>query len=522
KAGAAYVPLDPQYPPERVRFMLEDSNPRLIITTGRSAAVLHWGSTVPILKIALDDDLFLGGDGTNLGPTASPYNLAYLIYTSGSTGLPKAAQIEHRSIINLADWHRRAFNVARGERVAVQASVGFDAMAWEVWANLIAGATLVLTPDPTTVTPAEMMSGWETARIAFGFLPTPLAEACLTSREKSSLWPRLVLTGGDRLQRYPPVEIPTTLVNNYGPTEATVVATSGVVPADEGTNPRPLPTIGRPIANARVYILDTHVEPVPLGVVGEIAIGGIPVGRGYWKRPGLTAERFVPDPFGPKGARLYRTGDLARRLPNGEFEFVGRSDDQVQVRGFRVELGEVERAVLRVPAIRQVAVVAHGRADAKRLVAYMVLDNGATPDAGKIRAALREWLPEHMLPTTFIRMNVLPTTTSGKVDRASLPEPDWNSLDPATPYEAPTQQFEDVITQVYANVLGVEQVGIHDDFFELGGNSLQAVRVVSNLRSMLNLEIAVRAIFEIRTPGGLAALVRAALADPYLEGGDGS
>jgi amino acid adenylation domain-containing protein len=522
KTGAAYVPLDPGYPPERLRFLLDDSAPRLVLIAGTPVAVPSSGATIPTLHVDLSDRLFRSGDGTDLGRTASPHNLAYLIYTSGSTGLPKAVQIEHRSIINLADWHKRAFEVVRGERVAIQASVGFDALAWEIWANLMAGATLVLTADPTTITPGEMMSGWEAASVGFGFLPTPLAEACLMSGETSSRLPRLVLTGGDRLQRYPPVELMTTLVNNYGPTEATVVTTSGVVPPAGGINPRPLPTIGRPITNARVYILDIYGEPVPVGVVGEIAVGGLPVGRGYWKRPALTAERFVPDPFGPPGARLYRTGDLARHLTNGEIEFVGRSDDQVQVRGFRVEPGEVERALLRVPGMLEAAVVAHGRGDTKRLVAYIVLDSAEPQDTRKIRAALREWLPEHMLPAAFIGMNKLPLSTSGKVDRASLPDPDASSLDPVAKYEAPMQHFEDVVTRAYEDVLGRERVGVQDDFFELGGNSLQAVRVVSKLRSALNLEIAVRAIFDTRTPAGLAALLRATLADPHLAGGDRS
>jgi acyl-coenzyme A synthetase/AMP-(fatty) acid ligase len=407
--------------------------------------------------------------------------------------------IEHGGLANLARWHRAAFGIGPADRIAVQSAVGFDALTWEVWAGLTAGAALVLFTDGPG-SPRETATRWARAGVTVGFLPTPLAEAWLREPCLCPVGLRLLLTGGERLQGRPPVELPVPLVNNYGPSETTVVATSGEVAPGMGTDP---PSIGRAIANVRVDVLDASGRPVPLPTVGEIVIGGAGVGRGYWKRPGLTAERFVPDPAGPPGARRYRTGDRGRRLPDGDIDFYGRTDDQVQVHGVRIELGEVERALLRQPGVTAAVVVAPGEGSARRVVAYVTGAGGEQLATSDLRRSLAEWLPASMIPAAFVVVERIPIGPNGKLDRSSLPAVTDERPVLQTPYVSPRTRVEAVVQRAWSQVLGIEQVGVHDDFLELGGHSLHAIELAAMLGRDLGLEIPLRAVLESRTIAGL-------------------
>ncbi|WP_420127864.1 amino acid adenylation domain-containing protein, partial [Longimicrobium sp.] len=403
---------------------------------------------------------------------------------SGSTGQPKGVMVEHRSLANLVAWHRAAFGVQAGDRSSSVAGFGFDATTWEVWPPLCAGAALLL---PATRDPQALLEWWEAQALDVSFLPTPLAEVAF-ARGRSSAGLRTLLIGGDRLRSMPAEPLPYTLVNNYGPTETTVVATSGEIGASAKVH------IGRPIANTRVYVLDRAGQPVPEGVAGELYIGGAGVARGYQHRPGLTAERFVPDPFGSEpGARLYRTGDLVRWLADGTLEFLGRTDFQVKIRGFRIELGEIEAALRSHHAVREALVLAREDAPGDpRLVAYYV---GEALDVETLRAHLSERLPEYMVPAAYVWLEAYPLTPNGKVDRKALPAPEGDAYARGG-YEAPVGETEAALAEIWSALLGAEQVGRWDNFFELGGHSLLAVQVISRVRQMLGAEVALADLFE--------------------------
>ena len=511
KAGGAYVPLDPEYPGARLRFMAEDAGLSVLLTRSGMADVLG-GRGPAVVRL---DELEVEGRGEEVrgpfgegksGAAASPDNLAYVIYTSGSTGRPKGVSVSHRSLLNLVHWHREAFAVTARDRATQLAGVSFDASVWEVWPYLTAGASLHLPDEETRLTP-ERLRDWLVAEaVTLTFLPTPLAEQVLALG-----WPRVaalraLLTGGDRLQRRPPRGLPFAVVNNYGPTECTVVATSGTVPAGEAGGAAP--SIGRPLSNARVYVLDAHLNPVPLGAAGELYVGGAGLARGYLNRPGATAERFVPDPFSLEaGARLYRTGDLVRYLPDGNVEFLGRADSQVKVRGFRVELGEIETVLAGHPGVAGCAVVARDDERGRRaLVAYVVGRAGASPPKEELRAHLKARVPEYMIPSAFVALEALPLTPNGKVDRRALANLAAR-VEAAEAYVAPRTPTEELLAGVWSEVLGVERVGVTDDFFELGGHSLLATRVTWKVREAFGVELPLRALFEHTTVAALAALV---------------
>ena len=337
KAGGAYVPLDPSYPDERLRFMLADAAVKVLIT--QEDLLERLPREMPVISIdRLWNELDAESD-VNLEPVTTGQDLAYVIYTSGSTGRPKGVEIEHRGVMNLISWHQRYYDVSASDRATQLASQAFDASVWEIWPYLTAGASVYIVDEDTRATPHKLLTWLSEHEITLSFLPTPLAEAVLNERLPEELSLRALLTGGDRLHRGEWNDLPFKLVNHYGPTESTVVATCGVVNEDDW---RP-PPIGRPIANTEVYILDSQLQVVPVGIVGELYIGGASLARGYLKRPELTAEKFVQNPFSvAPAARLYKTGDLARYLPDHNIEFLGRADRQVKVRGYRIELGEIE------------------------------------------------------------------------------------------------------------------------------------------------------------------------------------
>ncbi|MCA1612743.1 MAG: amino acid adenylation domain-containing protein [Acidobacteria bacterium] len=371
KAGGAYLPLDPQYPHDRLTFMLDDVQAPLLLTQERLTDTIpaHWSQVV-----SLDSDWGLIAEESEdeLTNQAAAENLAYVIYTSGSTGTPNGVGCTHGGLSNLVAWHRGAFDVSPDDRAPQLAGTAFDASVWEVWPYLAAGASIHLPPAETRANPAQLKDWLLSKAITVAFLPTPLAERMLPLDWPREAALRLVLTGGDRLHQYPSAALPFKLVNNYGPTENTVVTTSGLVPPQASADP--LPPIGRPIDNTKVYLLDKHLEPVPPGAAGELYVGGRGLARGYHNRPGLTASRFVPDPFGgAAGARLFKTGDLARYLPDGSIDFLGRLDTQVKIRGFRIEPGEIEAVLSQHPIVGEALVVAHDETPPeKRLVAYVV------------------------------------------------------------------------------------------------------------------------------------------------------
>ncbi|MEM4990087.1 amino acid adenylation domain-containing protein [Collimonas sp. H4R21] len=503
KAGAAYVPLDPAYPADRLAHMLHDSAPRAVLTQagiegGWQQVLAALPSGLPVLDLqapawsAYPDH---NPDSSRLAPS----HLAYVIYTSGSTGTPKGVMIEHRNLSNLAHWHNAAFELQAGQRTSCVARLGFDAAAWEIWPSLCVGATLLLPVRDDDA--ATVLAWWSEQTLDVSFLPTPMAEHALRNGIGNPHL-RHLLTGGDRLRHAPQAGLPFSLVNNYGPTEATVVATSGrLAAAGEVLH------IGRPIANAQVYLLDAEGEPVPVGVAGELHIGGAGVARGYLNQPQLTEQRFVPDPFSQlPGARLYKTGDLARWQADGNLVYLGRNDFQVKIRGFRIELGEIETQLASHPAIREaVVIVREDTPGDQRLVAYIV--TGEDIDAAALRTHLGLSLPDYMVPAAYVTLPALPLTPNGKLDRKNLPAPDGDAY-AFNGYAAPEGATETVLAAIWTELLQIERIGRHDNFFSLGGHSLLAVTLVERMRQQ-GLQAEVRALFAAPTLAGLAAAIGA-------------
>ncbi|MBN2001946.1 MAG: amino acid adenylation domain-containing protein [Anaerolineae bacterium] len=511
KAGGAYVPIDPAYPPARVNYIIADTRAPVVLTQTHLAANLAAGAA-HVLRLDVERDAIAGQPADPPDVMVWADSLAYVIYTSGSTGQPKGTPVSHCSLLNLANWHAQVFAVTAADRMTQVAGLGFDAMLLELWPHLLHGASVSLVPEAVRSAP-EALRDWLVAQNAtITFQPTPLAEVLLELPWPATTRLRLCVTGGDRLRRYPPADLPFALVNDYGPTENTVVSTFSVVAPDGGTG---TPDIGRPVSNTQAYILDANLEPVPIGVVGELYLGGVGLARGYLNRPALTAEKFLPNPFSADpGARLYKTGDLVRYLPDGRIAFLGRIDHQVKVHGFRIELGEIEAALAQHPSIQDLVVVAReGTGGDKYLVAYVVFPEDVPLKIGDLRQFLATRLPDYMIPAVFVRLDALPLTPNGKIDRRALPAPDAARLDLGSDYVAPRTPVEQVLAQIWSQVLVVKQVGIHDNFFELGGHSLLATRVMSRLRDVFHVDLPLRAIFEARTIANLAVMIGDATSD---------
>ena len=501
KAGGAYLPLDPVYPRRRLAFMLEDAEVSVLVT---QEGLLSWLPEHQVRVVCLDADGEAIAEESEENPDsgATTENLAYVIYTSGSTGRPKGVQVEHRGLLNLVFWHQDAFKVSGTDRATQVAGQSFDASVWELWPYLAVGASIHIVDDETRASPAEFRDWLASNGITISFLPTPLVERVLLLDWPDDLALRTLLTGGDRLTHYPMAALPFELVNNYGPTEDTVVTTSSVVPSQGQVEKAP--PIGYPISNTQVYLLNRDLRPVPIGVPGELHVGGHGVARGYLNRPELTAASFIPNPFSDEpGKRLYRTGDLARYLPDGNIEFMGRIDHQVKVRGFRIELGEIEAVLGQHSAVRDVVVMDYEDVPGqKQLVAYVVPTEKRIPTVSDLRGFLKERLPDYMAPSAFVMLDAMPLNPSGKVDRQVLPPPHRSGLEET--FVAPRNPIEEMLTQIWVDVLGVEQIGIADDFFALGGHSLKATQVVSRVRDVLGAALPLRAVFEAPTVAGLS------------------
>jgi amino acid adenylation domain-containing protein len=503
KAGGAYLPLDPAYPPERLSFLLKDSAISLLITQRHIAENLPRNSVEAVFLDGAELNSGQQRDG-NCETAVTAENLAYVIYTSGSTGKPKGVEITHGSLLNLVRWHQKTFDVTPDDRASLLASVGFDAAVWETWPYLSAGASLHLPDEVTRLSPDQLRDWIVKNEITIGFLPTALAERLMILEWPASTKLRILLTGGETLRHYPSGKLPFKLVNNYGPTECTVVATSGFVPP--GICSAVLPTIGRPIENTQVYILDEKLQPVPAGVAAELYIGGAGVARGYRHQPDLTEEKFIRDPFSKPGARLYRTGDVARHLSNGEIAYLGRIDDQIKVMGYRIEPNEIVAALDRHPSVQASVLVAREDAHGERhLVAYVVLNSGSAPSAGDLRRFLGNELPEYMVPAIFVQLAELPLTENGKIDRSALPAPDSENTLRDQAFTAPRTIVEERLAAILCSLLELDQVSVYDNFFFLGGHSLLGTQLIAQIRNGFGVEIALRKLFEAPTVAELSS-----------------
>jgi len=508
KAGGAYVPLDTAYPQERLSFMLKDANVRVLMTQEELIARLpeHEAKVVCLGK---DWELIAQESEENPVSGAMAENLAYVIYTSGSTGIPKGVCVPHVAINRLI-LNTNYVELGPSDRVAQVSNSSFDAATFEIWGALLQGAQLVGISRDVTLSPRDFATQIRKQNISAMFLTTALFNQLAGQVPGIFNSVRHLLFGGEAVDPRWVKEVlkgspPERLLHVYGPTESTTF-TSWYLVQDVPEGAATIP-IGRPISNTQIYLLDRYLNPVPIGVRGELHIGGDGLARGYLNRPELTAERFIPDPFSAEpGARLYKTGDLARYLPDGNIEFLGRLDQQVKVRGHRIELGEIEAVLGLHAGVREAVVVAREDVPGdKRLVAYLVVaQEQRAPSTGELRSYLKQKLPEYMVPQAFVMLDALPLTPNGKVDRRALPAPDEARPELAQQYVAPRNAVEEVVADIWAEVLKVEQVGIHDNFFELGGHSLLATQVISRVRRAVQVELPLRALFEDPTVAGLS------------------
>jgi amino acid adenylation domain-containing protein len=510
KAGAAYVPLEPDYPPERLTRMLRDAAPVVLLVHGATKTRL---SDNLCAKIVVDEqqDAWSGLAGDDLDPASlgiRPHHLAYVIYTSGSTGLPKGAMNQHDGVVNQLLWAQQQFALTAEDKVLQKTPFGFDVSVWEFFVPLLAGAQLVMArpgghQDPTYL--ADTIERYGVSVLHFvpsmlqAFLDHGRLQACRSVRHLLCIGEALTPALQERcLMLLPQVQ----LHNLYGPAEAAVDVTYWHCRAGEQSDTVP---IGRPIANTQIHILDEFGQPAPIGVVGELYIGGAQVGRGYLNRKGLTAERFIPDPFSNQpGARLYRTGDLARYRRNGVIEYCGRNDFQVKLRGFRIELGEIEAVLAAQQGVNEAIVVARqgGGGRDKRLVAYLRCRSGQQPGVASLRQALAARLPNYMIPAHFVVLDAFPLSPNGKLDRNALPAPEHQP--PTTNYQAPRTPTQKLLGAIWAEVLKIKRVGINDNFFELGGHSLLAIELGDVVGTRTKCQIKPIDVFQYPTVKAMA------------------
>jgi amino acid adenylation domain-containing protein len=502
KTGAAYVPLDPAHPPQRLGQLLADCGACAVVTD--VSGMLRLGpratATFPLDR---DEGYLAALSHTNLGVPVESSSAAYLIYTSGSTGSPLGVVVEHRSLMNLVDWHVSQYQLRPGDRCLLAAAPGFDASVWEIWPTLAAGASLVVVPDDVLALPCRIPQWITSKAIDLAFLPTPIAESLFGAEWPADIRLRALLTGGDRLMTPPSRPLPFPVVNHYGPTENTVVSTSAtVVPGAQGP-----PAIGPPIQNVHAYVLDACAGLAPLGVPGELYLGGASLASGYWNQPEATRECFAETRFG----RLFRTKDLVRLRRDGQLEFLGRIDEQVKIRGCRVGPCEVETVLVSHSAVSQSLVVAgRDQSGQKTLIAYVVPTPAtrATMLIPRLREHLRDRLPAYMIPSVFVILDRLPLTPNGKIDRRALPEPKQSVAGAASRAARPRSLLEHRIAAVWQQVLGVDRVSIDENFFDLGGHSLLMVRLHGLLKNRLGVACSIMDLLRYPTVRLMSQFVR--------------
>lgn len=501
KTGAAYLPLDPEFPADRISYMLEDAKPSCIITTEEIAASLPDDLAVPelVLDQAVTQEIIKRYSPENQDVSVSLDHPAYIIYTSGSTGRPKGVVVTQKSLSNFLLSMQEAFSLGEEDRLLAVTTVAFDISALELYLPLISGAQIVIAKKETIREPQALAQMIENFDINI-MQATPTLWHALVTSEPEKLRGLRVLVGGEALPSGLLQELQDlhcSVTNLYGPTETTIWSAAAFL--EEGL--KGVPPIGKPIWNTQVYVLDNGLQPVPPGVVGELYIAGTGLARGYFHRPDLTAERFVADPYGPPGTRMYRTGDQARWRADGSLDYIGRADHQIKIRGFRIELGEIDAVLANHPHIEQAAVVVReDQPGDKRLAAYVVAD--AAIDTAELRRYMGASLPDYMVPSAFVEMDELPLTPNGKLDRKALPAPDFST---SVSDRAPRTPQEEILCDLFAEVLGLARVGIDDSFFELGGHSLLAARLMSRIREVMGAELGIAKLFDEPTVAGLAA-----------------
>ena len=510
KTGACYVPLDPDYPPERLEYMIRDTKAPLLLTQGD---IRHKIPETNARVVAVHETEFAAADTAAAdSPGASAENAAYVIYTSGSTGRPKGVIVTHRNVVRLVQGANYV-SLGPEETILQYAPISFDASTFEIWGALLTGGKLCIMP-PGRASLEELASAIGEFRVTTLWLTTGLFNVMVDEHPGALRSLRQMLTGGEagsisHLRKFLEAAPQCRLIHCYGPTENTTFTTCTDLSTDDLRSG--LLSIGRPISNTQVYILDEFLQPVPIGVPGELYTSGDGVARGYLNAPELTAERFIPHPFQP-GERLYRTGDLARFLPDGQIQYLGRLDRQVKVRGFRIELSEIERELNSHPGIEDVVVIATGQASQeKKLVAYWVPAKSESLPEEELRQHLSRTLPEFMLPHVFMKLDALPLDPNGKVDRKALPAPALG--DQSSGYAPPRNELETEITRIWQEALGLKKIGIHDNFFHLGGHSLLATQIMSRIKRALKLDVPLRTIFDHPTIASFAQAAAAAQAD---------
>lgn len=507
KAGGAFLPLDPADPPDRLGSMAAAAGARIVVST--TALAGYWAGDNGLTVIDPGEE---GAEQPLAVPR--PDNTAYLIYTSGSTGIPKAVMIHHRGLTNLLAWHRDAYELKPDDRCPLLSRVAFDASCWEIWATLVAGATLVVPPSHVTSTDPDALFDWiADDHITIAFLPPQLTERLYRhprhnrgGEEGRTSRLRVLLTGADRLTEYPSAGFVPRVANHYGATETTILATAGTISPRPDSDTTP-PDVGSPITNSGVHVLDDAYEPVPAGTDGDIHITGIGLAHGYLNQAAATARAFVPDPHGTvPGSRMYKTGDVGRLRPDGRIEYVGRTDRQVKIRGHRIECGEVEAWLRTHPAVSAAAVTAGEDAQGgMRLIAYFV-PHGERPAEADIRDHLAAVLPDYMLPATYRALDAIPMSANGKVDYQALPATETDRPDLDVPYVAPRDATEQTIARIWSELLSITTIGVYDNFFDLGGYSLLATEVVQRVRAELGTgDLDVRIVFDYPTIAELRA-----------------
>jgi len=511
KAGGAYVPIDPAYPAERLAFMLKDAGVSILLTQQRMmSSIPSHVSSVICVDTAWQNISPESGENPASGVEAD--NLIAVIYTSGSTGRPKGAMLSHRGIVNCLSWMQATYGMDRTDRFLLKTSLNFDPSIWELFWPLTVGAGVCVARPGGELDSAYLIDCIGRNKVTYLYCVPALLRIFLDDPwfgECRSL--KQVICGGDALT-YELMERFFTLLtadlhHSYGPTETSIAATEWTCVRDDH---RKIVPIGRPLGNTQIYVLDQTLRPVPVGVAGELYIGGAGVGRGYLNRAALTAEKFIPDAFGAAaGARLYKSGDIARYLPNGAIQFMGRADDQVKIRGFRIELEEIEAALRRHPFVREAIVnVRQDSGGEKYLVAYIVTySRDSRMMESEWRDFLKQQLPEYMLPTRFVLLEALPLMHNNKIDRRALPAPDGMAPELEKEFVAPSTPVEEVLAHVWSQVLGIKRVGTNNNFFELGGHSLLAMQVVSQVTKALDVELPVIRLFTSPTIAELAKVI---------------